>query len=325
MGLPRIGIIGAGDLATRRIYPYIGAAGGMLIAVCDQIEEKAKANAERFGARTVYSDFKKMISNEKLDGVIVCIGPEMHAMIPREIMRMGLPVYTEKPPGVTAADVKEVMRVSNDTGLLCMTAFKKRYARCYQRAKQFILSPAFGNKQLLSVDYASGPYANDCPRWFFLLDFGLHIIDLVRFLFGEVSEVYAISLKEHSFSISLRFVDGALGNLSLTDGRSWSIPTEEVEITGGDGSFMTIHNSSSYKIYERGQPTEFYESCLSTSVGDSGIESGHLVELGSFFRALGGLERPVSTIDESYKTMVLYEAILKSSRSGKMAKVEHNE
>ncbi len=321
MDFPKIGVIGAGDLATRRIYPYIGAAGGMLVAVCDLQEERARANAERFGARAIYTDFNQMIKREALDGVIVCIGPEMHARIAPEILKAGLPVYTEKPPGVTAADVKEVMKVSKETGLLCMTAFKKRYARCYQRAKEFIRSPAFGKKQLLSIDYASGPYSNENPRWFFLLDFALHMIDLTRFLFGEVSEVYAFSHREHAFAVTLRFVEGAIGTLSLTDGRSWSIPTEEVEITGSEASFMTIHNSSSYKIYEKGQPAEFYEPCLSTSVGDSGVETGHLVELQVFFRAIRGKEQPVSTIEESYKSMILYEAILNSSRSGQVVKI----
>jgi predicted dehydrogenase len=269
MNLPRIGIIGAGDLATRRIYPYVGAAGGMLVAVCDEDEEKAKANAGRFGARAVYADFKEMLSNEKLDGVIVCIAPEMHASIAPQIMKAGIPVYTEKPPATTAAHAKKVAEVSQETGVLCMTAFKKRYARCYQRAKEFIQSPAFGEKQLLSVDYASGAYSNESLRWFFLLDFGIHVIDLTRFLFGEVSEVFAISRQEHSFAISLRFVDEALGNLSLTDGRSWSIPTEEVEITGSNGSFMTIHNSSSYKLFEEERLVEYYEPCLSTSVGEA--------------------------------------------------------
>jgi UDP-N-acetylglucosamine 3-dehydrogenase len=323
MKWPRIGIIGAGDLATRRIYPYIGAAGGMLVAVCDIDEEKAKANAERFGARAVYTDFKKMLLNEKLDGVIVCIGPEMHASMAPQIMKAGIPVYTEKPPGPTAADVKKVVEVSRETGVLCMTAFKKRYARCYQRAKKFIESPEFGEKELLSMDYASGPYSNESPRWFFLLDFALHIIDLTRFLFGEVSEVYALSRQDHSFAVTLHFGDGALGNLSFTDRRSWTIPTEEVEITGSNGSFITIHNSSSYKLYQKGQPIEFYEPCLSTSAGDSGIETGHLVELQAFFRALAGEERPVSTIEESYKSMILYEAILNSARTGQAIKLGH--
>ena len=42
---PRICIVGAGHLSTSRIYPYIGAAGGVLAGVCDLDIEKAERNA----------------------------------------------------------------------------------------------------------------------------------------------------------------------------------------------------------------------------------------------------------------------------------------
>jgi predicted dehydrogenase len=51
MNEPRICIVGAGSLSTRRIYPYIGAAGAQLVGVCDLDVEKAQRNARLFGGQ----------------------------------------------------------------------------------------------------------------------------------------------------------------------------------------------------------------------------------------------------------------------------------
>src|SRR5882724_1971498 len=123
MSDPRICIVGAGGLSSRRIYPYIGAAGGELVGICDLDAAKAELNARRFGG-TVYRDLEKMLAEQKPDGVIVCIGPEMHAKLAMQILKLGYSVYTEKPPAACAEDALEVARIAKATGLLCTTAFK---------------------------------------------------------------------------------------------------------------------------------------------------------------------------------------------------------
>ncbi len=80
MDLPRICIIGTGSLSTKRIYPYIGAAGGSIAGVCALHEENARRNAQRFGGNA-YTDINRMLEKEKPDGVIICIGPEQHSEI----------------------------------------------------------------------------------------------------------------------------------------------------------------------------------------------------------------------------------------------------
>jgi predicted dehydrogenase len=319
---PRLCIVGAGVLSTRRIYPNIGAAGAQLAGVCDLDNEKATRNVRLWGG-TVYGDLDTMIDKEKPDGVIVCIGPEQHAILARKIMLKGIPVYTEKPPAATAADALEVARISQKTGVLCTTAFKKRYATCYARASEWIRQ--FDPKDLLSIsiDYASGAYGNDSPRNSFLLDFAIHIIDLVSYLFGDVKQVCSYCRNLEAYAVSIQFANGAVGTLSLNCGRSFSVPTEEVEITARNGNFMTIHNSSAWRITENGKATEWREPPTFVSGGDSGNETGHLAELADFVTAIKEKRSTRSTIYESYKSMALYEAIQKSSASNSPVSVDY--
>jgi len=239
-----------------------------------------------------------------------------------EIMRLGYPVYTEKPPAESATEALAVARVAKETGLLCTTAFKKRYNHAYTRAKEWI--GGFSPEELLSlsIDYCSAHYENKTPLTTFLLDFTIHIIDLTQFLFGDVESVFAFTRDHHAYGIALRFMSGAVGTLNLADGRAWDIPTEEVEITVTGGNFMTVHNSSVWRITERGKAAEWREPPTYISRGDSGHETGHLAEIEDFVAALKEKRATTrSQIYESYKSMVLHDAIRLSAETGQMVKV----
>lgn len=325
MDLPRIAIVGAGRLSSRRIYPYIGAAGARLVGVCDLDQEKAERNAALFGG-TAYGDLDAMLEAEKPDGVIVCIGPAAHAKLAPAVLRKGLPVYTEKPPAPSAREALEVARVARETGLLCVTAFKKRYNRAYNRAREFIAQFPPEDLFSLSIDYASAQYTDEASAHKFLLDFTVHMIDVSGYLFGDAAEVFAFAKGTDAYAVSVRYANGAVGSFNFNDGRSFGIPTEEVEISIRGGNFMSIHNSSCWKIAIGGKCTEWREPPTFTSAGDSGHETGHLAELEDFVEALKeGRTTSRSSIFESYKTMVLYEGIIASCDSGQPVRLTYEE
>ena len=325
MGDPRICIVGAGNHSTRRIFPYIGAAGGQLVGICVRVDqEKASRNARRFAGK-VYVNLEKMLDAEKPDGVIICIGPEQHSALAPVAMKRGIPVYTEKPPALSAKEALKVARISKETGVLCTTAFKKRYNVAYTRAKEWINS--FPQEDLLSIsiDYASGCSSNDTARNSFLLDFAIHIIDLTLYLFGDVEKVFCFAKGLDAYAVSLKFRNGAVGALNLNDGRSSRVPTEEVEISIAGGNFMTIHNSSCWRITENEKPTEWREPPTFVSRGDSGNETGHLAEIVDFLQAIKEGRTTRSNICESYKSLVLYEAIKESSETGSIVDIEYEQ
>ncbi|MCC7495467.1 MAG: Gfo/Idh/MocA family oxidoreductase [Fimbriimonadaceae bacterium] len=322
MSDPRIAVIGGGSLSGKRIYPYLGAAGAQLVGACDLELSKAETLARRFGGRA-YQDWTAMLAAEQPDGVIVCIGPAQHAELAPAILGLGYPVYTEKPPAVTAAAALAMARASAVAGRLCMTAFKKRYATCYDRARRWLDGLPAGALLTLSIDYHSGHFANTSPRSDFLLDFCVHIIDLACYLGGPVDEVFAYGQGPDAYAVSLRFADGAVGSLSLSDGRSFGVPTEEVELTARGGNSLSLHNSSSWRLTVDGQPSEWREPPTSTSAGDSGLDTGHLAELQAFVRHLREGTPVRSPIAEGYRSLVLYEGIRASADRGQPVRLQY--
>ncbi|MBN2714047.1 MAG: Gfo/Idh/MocA family oxidoreductase [Planctomycetes bacterium] len=315
--LPRICIVGAGNLSTKRIYPNIGTAGGKLVGICDLDQDKAKKNSERWGG-TVYSELEKMLDTEKPDGVIICIGPEMHAKLSKITIARGIPTYTEKPSAPDAASALEVAKLAKEKNVLCTTAFKKRYNVAYTRAKEFISKFPAEDLYGISIDYCSAQYA---PHRSFIHDFCIHVIDLIGFLGGDIAQVFAFKKDADAYAVSLKFTNGGVGSLSLNDGRSFQIPTEEVEISLRGGNFMSIHNSSQWRIGEGGKCTEWREPPTFTSAGDSGYETGHLAEIEDFFAAIREGRTTRSNIYESYKSLVLFDAIVESAESGKVVDI----
>jgi predicted dehydrogenase len=311
----RLGIIGAGALSSKRIYPCLHYLPVQLAAVCDLDRAKAEKNARKFGGQAVYTDHRQMFREVNLDGVVVCVGPEAHHQLAIEAMEAGLPVYTEKPPAVTPDAARSVLEASQRTGQICMTGFKKRFAPAYLKAQQAVTSPEFGAPSLLSIDYCSGHYSNDPenPRRQFLLDFCVHIIDLSRFLFGEVVEVFARTQDQISYAVNLQFANGAIGVLALSCHRDWRVSTEKVELTGGPGQFISLNNSIQMVRYAGDTIMDWHDPSFSTAGGDSLIETGFERELEEFVTAIQQQRQPESSIASSYRTMLLYEAIRQSA------------
>ena len=261
-----------------------------------------------------------MLAKAEVDAVIVCIGPQDHARLAVEVMEAGLPVYTEKPPAVTADSARVVAETSRRTGLVCMTAFKKRFAPAYRKLATALAAGDLGAPSLLSIDYASGSYREDPdnPRSQFLLDFAVHIIDLARYLFGEVRQVYAQRRDESAYAVTLTFANGAVGTLALSAHREWAVSTEKVEVTGAAGQFATVENSVRMMRYAGTTIVDWNDPSFSTAGADSLVETGFAGELVEFVDAVRAGRRPESDIESAYRTMCLYEAIRESAAGGQV-------
>ncbi|MFQ5809526.1 MAG: Gfo/Idh/MocA family oxidoreductase, partial [Armatimonadota bacterium] len=140
-------------------------------------------------------------------------------------------------------------------------------------------------------------------------------IDLSRFLFGDVAEVNARQQGLDSYAVMLSFESGAVGTLALTCHRAWAVSTEKVELTGAPGHFISLEDSSVMTYYREGEIAAHHKATFFTAGADSLVETGFAGEMGEFVGAIEEDRQPESSIESSYRSMVLYEAIRDSAEA----------
>ena len=320
----RLCMIGAGRHASRKIYPcFRFLEGARVVANCDLDEQRALAQARLHGIPAWYTDSHAMLAAEEPAGVVVCVGPDFHAQAAMELMDLGYHVYTEKPPAVTAAQCRQVAAVQERTGRICMTGFKKRYAPAYVKTKTIVEGEGFGEPALLSILRTSGHYrnAND-PRSQYILDSGIHALDLAAFLYGHVARVGAAKKPPANYVVSLQFQNGAVGTLSLTDRMSYARGWEELTVIGTGGVCVQVDNSVEMVAFKYDQPVGAHKPEFVAGNSDSLVEMGFAPELQAFVDAIASGRQPESSIAESAHTMAIIEAIQRAAASGAVVDVE---
>ena len=316
----RLCMIGAGRHSSANIYPYFHYLhfhdNARVVANADLDIEKAKHIASLFGIQRSYEDYREMLEKEQPDGVIICVGEEFHPVGAIDVMERGFNVYTEKPPAQSLEMAQKVVAAKQKTGKICMTAFKKRYAPAYVKAKSIIDSEDFGQPTMIALLRTSGP---GDPNY--LLDNGCHAFDLIPYLFGRVDlvSVFKTPGRIDAYSINMLFRNGAVGNMSLSNRPRglW----EEVTACGSDGVTVRTQNSIFMQAYKGNQP--FAQHCPSfTQSGHGHVEQGFVGELQEFVRAIRGGYEPKSSIEESVHSIAIYEAVKRSAETGQPEEVE---
>jgi predicted dehydrogenase len=322
----RLGIVGAGGLSTKKIYPSLSYINEVkLEAVCDLDESKARRNAEKFGARLVFTSIEKMLEEAELDAVIICIGPEQHEKLAHIVLKAGLPVYTEKPPAVDSAGALSVAHVAEETDNLCMTAFKKRYTPLYVRMKEQMETLRFGKPAMLNLQRSFSKYSNDSLRSSFLLDFCIHVIDLALWLMGKATKVHALSPEPNTWSVQLIFESGAIGSLSLCAHTDGVYPDEQVTVYGENDAMLFVRDGYSLTFAHDRIYHTLHQINLTTAGQEGLVESGFLPEIQAFIKAVqtGDCSSIKSDIASSYRSMIVYEGIMESARTRKWVELRY--
>jgi predicted dehydrogenase len=323
----KLGIVGAGGLSSKKIYPSLSYIQEVkLEAICDLDENKAKRNAEKFGANLVFTSMEEMLKKASLDAVIICIGPEQHARLAPIVLRAGLPVYTEKPPAVDASGALAVARVAAETGSLCMTAFKKRYTPIYVRMKEQMSTPTFGKPAMLVMQRSFSSYGNTSPRGSFLLDFCIHLLDLAPWLMGKVKAVHALSPEPNTWAIQTVFESGAIGSLAFCAHTSGAYPDEQVTVYGEKDAMLFTRDGYSLTFAHGGVYHTLHQLNLTTAGQEGLTESGFLPEIQAFIKAVhtGNRSAIQSDIASSYRSMLLHDSIVKSAHTGNWIELQYD-
>ena len=267
-----VGLIGHGfmgrahSLAWRNITLFTDSPlTPVLKAVAGRSEDALRGFAAKFGFERYYTDYRLMIKDPGID-IIDNVTPNyMHAEPTIEAMETGKHVIVEKPMAMNSREAYEMVRVAERTGVINMVAHNYRFVPAIVLARQLIGSGSLGRIYHFRALYLQQSLANpEAPMTWRLrreyagygtiADLGSHVIDLARYLIGEVVSVngtlytfnrfrvnQATGVREEvnvdeGFTAMLRFENGAFGLIEASKLATGHYNSLIIEVNGSEGS-----------------------------------------------------------------------------------------
>ncbi len=309
------------------------AAGAELVAVMRRDRGAAEAFAERHGALRAYDRVDELVADPDVEAVYVASPNDAHLPNTLAAAAAGRDILCEKPLARTAAEAEEMIRASEVAGVRLATCFYQRYNARHQEIRRMLLAGRIGQVTAVRINFSSrlpdtpGAWRQDPARGGggSFTDMGVHVVDLLRFLCGEVQEVAAFVA---TLAASHRVEDTASALLRLDGGiqaivtSHWStFDTAEsrssvIEIGGTDGTIVSwpLHDKFSrgnLLVVAREGDGDLAESQVSVPG-----QSTHVALLDDFAAArMAGRPFPISAHDGLAAQRVL-DAVAVSASNG---------
>ena len=249
----KIGFIGVGGIAKRHIGSLNQINRSEFAAFCDLVEERAQQAADENGG-CAYTDFNEMLEKEEMDAVFICTPPFVRAEPIAAVASRGIAIFSEKPPAFDAEQGRIALEAIQKAGVINNVGFMYRWKKAVERAKELM-----AGKRLSAIRSAflCGPAVHlSIPGWFFireksggpLMDQAIHVLDIHRYIAGEVKRVHAfgnnqIQPKREDFTVEETIVMDLCFDTEVIGSHthSWvcDVPIAQVELIS-DLSRVTI-------------------------------------------------------------------------------------
>jgi predicted dehydrogenase len=273
----RIGFIGTGNISRRHFTALSKLSDrARVVAVCDLVEERARAAAAPLGA-TVYTSHHELFARERLDAVYICVPPDSHVDQELVAAERGIHCFVEKPLALDLEKCEHTARAVRRAGIVTAVGYHWRHFSHVQDVKRRLAGDRAG--------MALGYFLNVLPGspWWRVksrsggqvVEQAIHIFDTARYLLGEVETVwgnYALRAlgdepgfdQPDVYTVNLRFASGVVGNFAATcmlhrrwqvgldilcRNRVYRVRQDDAEIDDQSG-VSTVPNESDYALAE---------------------------------------------------------------------------
>jgi predicted dehydrogenase len=152
----RIGVIGTGWWATYAHLPSLrNYPAADLVAIADPNEAALHRAGDAFGVGQRYDDYRRMLDEETLDGVVVATPHVTHFAIVRDALERGLGVMVEKPMVLRAVEARQLVALAGQRGGPLIVGYPYHFVEQYGRLRDAIAAGRLGQIQLVQVLFAS--------------------------------------------------------------------------------------------------------------------------------------------------------------------------
>lgn len=307
----RVGLIGAGSI-TRKHLDVIKAMDGIeAVGITSRTRKKAENLANEYGITVCVDNLDSLIKEAQPDALMVLVSADQIYEVTSKVIPYGLPLFIEKPPGLTPDDTKKLAVLAKEHSVLNMVGFNRRFYSIFTKGLEIIRE----HGPLLGVEIqghermwlrAARLSEKDRHHWIFLNS--THTIDLLRFFGGEPKSINALAHKYieprgDQFSVQMELNSGAIGRYSA----HWYSPGGWSVVLYGYG--VTVE----YKPLETGRwiDKDFVTHDIEPDQVDCLYKPGFFKQMQAFIKLVRDSlsQWPTLDLEEAYKTMALAEQI----------------
>ena len=267
----RLGIIGTGGMANGHANEFRKIKGVVLAACCDVVAERAAAFAEKHAIPAVYSDYRRMLAEERLDAVTNVTVDAAHAEVALAVIGRGLAVLSEKPLATTLADARRMAQAARKARVVNMVNFSYRNSSGLQQAARLTRAGQLGRIMHVESSYLQSWLVSKAwgdwrasPAWGWRLstrhgsagvlgDLGCHIYDMTTLLCGDIASIdcrlktfdkgvrgnrlgeYVLDAND-SFVSTVEFANGAIGTVHSSRWATGHCNSLRVRVCGDRGA-----------------------------------------------------------------------------------------
>lgn len=190
-------LIGCGFFAQNQLRAWAETGDAGVVALCDRDAERLAATAAYFGIARTYEDAAEMLERERPDFVDIATTVASHVPLVTLAARAGVPVICQKPFTETLGEAACLVETCRQAGVPLMVHENFRWQAPIRAVRRVLERGEIGRPFWARITfrssydvYAGQPYLAEGSR-FIIQDLGIHLLDVSRFLFGEVSSMTA--------------------------------------------------------------------------------------------------------------------------------------
>ena len=184
-----------------------------LEVICDLQFSRAEKFRDQFGYRVASKNLGTALERAQPDAIVCTVQPSSTAALVKSLLPLGIPLFIEKPPGVSLAEAVSLAAASQVSKALTFVAFNRRFIPSLVRLKRWAMehSVRIAHAEMLRTDRMEPEFA---------IATGIHVLDSIRFLLGNPTEIEVRRRKYGNSSVydslvQLRFADETEAEISL--------------------------------------------------------------------------------------------------------------
>jgi predicted dehydrogenase/threonine dehydrogenase-like Zn-dependent dehydrogenase len=250
---PSIGVIGAGNYATRTLLPILSKMGVRLHTIASSTGTSGAIAAKAFGFENVTTDAQSVYTNSEIDSIIILTRHDSHAELTRLALEAGKHVFVEKPLALHESELEIIRATAVEQRALLMVGFNRRFAPLTREAQKHLRGRA-GPATIVATINAGAIPADHWTQDAMvgggrIVGEACHWIDLTRALIGSaITDVQVMAAHDavggsidDIAHIMVRFADGSTAAVHYLANGSRKFPKERIECFF-DGKTIVIDN-----------------------------------------------------------------------------------